>query len=115
MVDVNQAICDAYGVANYQEFNPAIFSVITFPFLFGVMFGDIGHGFMMALAGGLLVAYEAKLASLASNEMFGTVYKGRYNIVLMGAFLPQASPCMLACFFERSLSMAGIFRPRAQL
>jgi V-type H+-transporting ATPase subunit a len=32
------------GMARYKEFNPAVFSVTTFPFLFGVMFGDIGHG-----------------------------------------------------------------------
>jgi V-type H+-transporting ATPase subunit a len=81
-----QAIVDAYGMAKYQEFNPAVFSVITFPFLFGVMFGDIGHGIMMALAGGLLCFYEQKLSHLAADEMLGTVYKGRYNILLMGIF-----------------------------
>ena len=81
-----QAIVDAYGMANYQEFNPAVFSVITFPFLFGVMFGDIGHGIMMAMAGALVCMYEDKLAHLASDEMFGTIYKGRYNIFLMGVF-----------------------------
>jgi len=81
-----QSIVDAYGMAKYQEFNPAVFSVITFPFLFGVMFGDIGHGIMMAMAGALLCIYEQKLAYLAADEMFGTVYKGRYNIFLMGVF-----------------------------
>ena len=81
-----QSIVDAYGMARYQEFNPATFSVITFPFLFGVMFGDIGHGIMMALAGLLLVLYEKRLAAYASNEMFGMVYNGRYNILLMGIF-----------------------------
>jgi len=81
-----QSIVDAYGMARYQEFNPAVFSCITFPFLFGVMFGDVGHGIMMALVGLLLVLYEKKLAYLAQDEMFGTLYKGRYNILAMGIF-----------------------------
>jgi len=81
-----QAIVDAYGMARYQEFNPAVFTVITFPFLFGVMFGDIGHGFMMSLTGALLCLFEQRLSSAASNEMFGTLYHGRYNILLMGLF-----------------------------
>ena len=85
-----QAIVDAYGMARYKEFNPAVFSVTTFPFLFGVMFGDVGHGFMMAMAGFLLVYYEDKLKYLASDEMFGTVYKGRYNIFCMGIFATYA-------------------------
>jgi len=31
-------------VPKYREVNPGIFTIITFPFQFGVMFGDIGHG-----------------------------------------------------------------------
>mmetsp|Transcript_73893 Transcript_73893/g.119927 ORF Transcript_73893/g.119927 Transcript_73893/m.119927 type:complete len:960 (+) Transcript_73893:95-2974(+) len=85
-----QSIVDAYGMARYKEFNPAVFSVTTFPFLFGVMFGDVGHGFMMAMCGFLLVRYEEKLKYLANDEMFGTVYKGRYNILMMGIFATYA-------------------------
>lgn len=39
-----QQVVSTYGVPLYKEINPAYFSIITFPFLFGVMFGDIGHG-----------------------------------------------------------------------
>lgn len=39
-----QEIVNTYSVPKYKEVNPAFFTIVTFPFLFGVMFGDIGHG-----------------------------------------------------------------------
>lgn len=44
-----QEIVNTYGVPNYKEANPAVFTIISFPFLFGVMFGDIAHGGMLLL------------------------------------------------------------------
>ena len=35
-----QGIINGYGVPRYGEINPAAFTIITYPFLFGVMFGD---------------------------------------------------------------------------
>ncbi len=46
--------------------------MITFPFLFGVMFGDIGHGIMMTLAAALLCMFESKLAHWGDDEMLGS-------------------------------------------
>lgn len=46
-----QNIVSTYGVPKFKEVNPAYFSIITFPFLFGVMFGDVGHGFIFFALG----------------------------------------------------------------
>lgn len=46
-----QVIVDLFDVPKYKEMNPALFTCITFPFLFGVMFGDICHGSLLLLAG----------------------------------------------------------------
>ena len=40
-----------YGVPSYAEIDPTIFLFFTFPFLFGIMFGDIGHGLVLVIAG----------------------------------------------------------------
>jgi V-type H+-transporting ATPase subunit a len=81
-----QSIVDAYGVASYREVNPGLFTIITFPFLFAVMFGDIGHGILMALFALFLVVREAKLANFQGGEIWNTMFGGRYIIFLMGIF-----------------------------
>ena len=39
----------------------APFTIISFPFLFAVMFGDIGHGLIMAIFGIFLIIREKQL------------------------------------------------------
>ncbi|KAF9106752.1 H(+)-transporting V0 sector ATPase subunit a [Mortierella sp. GBA35] len=80
-----QGIVDAYGMAKYREVNPGLFTIISFPFLFAVMFGDVGHGILVLLAGLYLVLNERKLAHV-DGEMFQMVFGGRYIVLLMGAF-----------------------------
>lgn len=64
-----QTIMDAYGIATYEEVNPGLFAVITFPFLFAVMFGDIGHGFIIFIAAALMILFERKLAKADLGEV----------------------------------------------
>ncbi|KAG9296066.1 hypothetical protein G9A89_011918 [Geosiphon pyriformis] len=81
-----QEIVDAYGVAKYTEVNPGLFTIITFPFLFAVMFGDFGHGFLVSIAAAYLIFNEKKFEKGGLGEILGMFFGGRYIILLMGLF-----------------------------
>ena len=67
---------DAYGIARYREVNPAVFTIVTFPFLFAVMFGDVGHAALMLMLTVYLVANERKLGKQDLGDMFDMIFGG---------------------------------------
>ena len=77
-----QEIVNTYGIPTYKEVNPAVFSVVSFPFLFGVMFGDIMHGtWLFVFATWLCFADKSD-----SNSLAGAMAPVRYLFLLMGFF-----------------------------
>lgn len=81
-----QTIMDAYGTAKYQEVNPGLPTIITFPFLFAVMFGDFGHGTIMTLAALAMIYFEKPLMRNKQDELFSMAFYGRYIMLMMGTF-----------------------------
>lgn len=79
-----QEIVNTYGIPRYREVNPALFNIITFPFLFGVMFGDIGHGFLLFLFASYLF-YDAEELKKPKSSL-KEIYKARHLFLLMGFF-----------------------------
>lgn len=80
-----QEFVNTYGVPRYREINPALFTAASFPFLFGVMYGDIGHGSILTIASIYLVMTESKLRSaIPMDDMLKNVYSARYMLFAMG-------------------------------
>eukprot|EP01062_Namystynia_karyoxenos_P039197 TRINITY_DN2850_c0_g2_i1.p1 TRINITY_DN2850_c0_g2~~TRINITY_DN2850_c0_g2_i1.p1 ORF type:complete len:928 (+),score=296.10 TRINITY_DN2850_c0_g2_i1:78-2861(+) len=94
---VFQGIVDSYGAPRYKEINPTVFTLVTFPWLFGVMYGDIGHGLIIVFVAALLIMFERKLAS-ATNEMFQMIFGARYLLLLMGLFATYVGFLYNDCF-----------------
>jgi V/A-type H+/Na+-transporting ATPase subunit I len=62
-----QTVVMAYGRPRYDEIDPTLLIAITFPLLFGAMFGDVGQGLVLAIFGWLIANRKIKaLSSLAS-------------------------------------------------
>merc|ERR1712238_313041 len=83
-----QEFVNTYGIPRYREANPALFTAATFPFLFGVMYGDIGHGLFL-LFGGMYLCWNEKAIENApgkKEEIMAGIFLGRYMILMMGFF-----------------------------
>ena len=71
---------ELYGLPAYNDVNPTNFLAITYTLLFGIMFGDVGQGFLVILLG--IVLWKWKKMTLgrimerlgASSMIFGLLY-----------------------------------------
>ena len=87
-----QEIVNTYGIPRYREINPAIFNIVFFPFLFGIMFGDIGHGIIVFLFAMYLIYYNNIINSKSGESVFKLLTKFRYFLLLL-------SICSIYCGF----------------
>lgn len=100
-----QDLVDLYGQPRYQEANPMVFNLVTFPFLFGIMYGDVGHGTLLFLVG-LWAIFSADMLKRDMGMLPQLLYNGRYCITMMGFFGLYAG-LMYNDFFSVGLDIFG--------
>lgn len=81
---------EMYGLPDYNEIDPTSFVALTYAFIFGIMFGDVGQGLCLVIGGFLLYKMKGmRLAAIIScagifstifGFMFGSVF-GFENII----------------------------------
>ncbi|MFX0088514.1 MAG: V-type ATP synthase subunit I [Promethearchaeota archaeon] len=69
-----EELTKSYGTPSYNELDPTFLMWVTFPIIFGMMFGDIGHGALLLLAG--LAGVVAYRKGLVLSEFMMYVVKG---------------------------------------
>jgi vacuolar-type H+-ATPase subunit I/STV1 len=77
-----QSLIDSFGVPSYEETNPLVFMIFTFPLMYGLMFGDFGEGPLMLLLGlGLL---RLKKKGKKVGDFIQPFVSGAQLIVMLG-------------------------------
>ncbi len=82
-----EMLVSLYGTPNYREVDPTGFMALSYMFLFGAMFGDLGQGFIFWLAGSF-IKRRPKMASIAgvlkrigfASMIFGVIYDSIFGI-----------------------------------
>lgn len=64
------ALVKGYGLPRYGEADPTVFAALSFLFMFGMMFGDVGHGAALCLAGVWLARRRRGKAVDAGRAVF---------------------------------------------
>ncbi len=98
-----------YGLPAYNEIDPTLFVALTYSFIFGAMFGDVGQGLCLAIGGFLL--YKLKHMNLAAiiscagvfSTFFGFMYGSVFGFedVITAKWLHPASKMMTLPFIGK--------------
>ena len=80
-----ESLVKMYGMPSYNELDPTPFLSLSYMFLFGAMFGDLGQGLILLLGGVLLGRKNKMFGGLLgrlglSSMVFGTLYGAVFGI-----------------------------------
>ena len=83
-----QGLLELYGTPKYRELEPTAFLAASFLLMFGLMFGDVGHGAVLFAAGYYVFRYVPRFLDYgillmeagAASAVFGLLYGSLFGI-----------------------------------
>jgi len=85
-----EMLVSTYGLPNYRELEPTLFVALSYLLMFGLMFGDVGHGAVLAVCGiiALFIGRSRQVRDVglllifggSSSIIFGMVYGSYFGI-----------------------------------
>lgn len=83
-----EVFIETYGMPSYKMIDPTLFAFLAFLVMFGMMFGDLGHGIVLVLAGLMVMAKFPPLRDIgkllmycgASASVFGLLFGSVFGV-----------------------------------
>ncbi len=79
-----QDVVEAFGTPGKHDLDPTKIMWLSFPLIFGMVFADIGQGFLILLIG--LFALRAKRRGDDWGDIMGYIQSGAEGLIMMGIF-----------------------------
>jgi len=76
-----ELLVNTYARPRYEEIDPTALIAVTFPLLYGAMFGDVGHGLVLAAIGWFLSKRSSLGGLLVACGLSGTLFGFIYGSV----------------------------------
>ncbi|MGY5879378.1 MAG: V-type ATPase 116kDa subunit family protein [Candidatus Thorarchaeota archaeon] len=77
-------VVKAFGIPSRHDLDPTKIMFLSFPLIFGLVFADVGQGFLILLIG--LAAWRANKKGDDWGAILGYVQNGAYGLMMMGVF-----------------------------
>ncbi|WP_304943118.1 V-type ATP synthase subunit I [Vallitalea guaymasensis] len=97
-----ESLVKMYGTPSYNELDPTPFVAITYLLMFGMMFGDMGQGFVIALLGYYVykkkgnalgkIGIYAGIASAIFGLFYGSIFGNEELLREIFGFIPMINP-----------------------
>lgn len=84
------SITNLYGSPSYNEVNPTPIMALSFPILFGLMFGDLGHGISLALLGLVFYRFFGSMKKIGLVLIITGIAGAIIGALLYGEFFGQS-------------------------
>ncbi|MHA1596538.1 MAG: V-type ATP synthase subunit I [Candidatus Asgardarchaeia archaeon] len=96
-------LVESFGHPSYEEIDPTPIMAITFPAIFGMMFGDVGHGLLLVIVAAYLLRSRGEFSG---KNILSYFYEGAEVLLFCGIW-----SILFGLLFDSFFGEHGIIEP----